>query len=202
MSIQYIATVLDRVPDLNSSEAFVLVVLANSASDDTLECWPAVATIARRTRLDERTVRRCLRRLEELELIETSHGGHQYGRNTASRYRMRFDSVTGAKLGPSVTELSTRGAPRPPTVIHKGGHMSDKGGVLPPQGGRIAPPSVIRTVIEPKRRKSAGGEDSIRRAAALSDDELEERAQHGELTAAEEYEREHRRRLRPRRAMP
>lgn len=201
MSIQYIATALDRVPGLSSSEAFVLVVLCNSASDDTLECWPSIKTIARRTRLDERTVRRCLRRLEELELIETATGGHQYGKNTASRYRMRFDALTGAKLDrPKVADLSPRGALRQ----GGGGMVSGKGGMVSKQGGHNAPPSVIRDVIETRGAKRASKYDParIQAAAALSDDELEEKAATGSLTAEEEYEREHRRKMRPRRAAP
>jgi hypothetical protein len=196
VSIQYIATALDRVPGLTSSEAFVLVVLCNSASDDTLECWPSIKTIARRTRLDERTVRRCLRRLEELELVETAHGGHQYGRNTSSRYRMRFDAVTGAKLDrPRVSELSPRGALRQ----GGGGMVSDKGGMVPGQGGRNAPPSVIETSLNQRGAKSAAIQESrARKARQLTDEELEERAQSGKLTAAEENERELRRRSRPR----
>lgn len=202
MSIQYIATALDRVPGLSSAEAFCLVVLCNSASDDTLECWPSIKTIARRTRLDERTVRRCLRRLEELELIETATGGHQYGKNTASRYRMRFDSLTGAKLDrPKVAELSPRGAIRQ----GGGGMVSGKGGMVSGQGGRNAPPSVIGAVIEPRGAKRAASKYNparIQAAAALTDEELEERASTGKLTAEEEYEREHRRKMRPRRAAP
>ena len=48
--------------------------------------------------------------------------------------------------------------------------------------------------------KSAANKDAqVRAAAALTDEELEERARSGALTAAEEYEREHRQRGRPRR---
>lgn len=189
MSIQYIATVLDRVPGLSSAEAFVLTVLANSASDDTHECWPSIRTVSRRTRLAERTVRRCLRRLEELKLIDTSPGGHQYGRNTASRYRLMFDPVTGATLA----ELPTRGTPRPPPGVM----VSDKGDIRDRQGGHSGPPSVIDPSLNQRGAKSAErGATAARAAAAMTDAELEERARAGKLTAAEEYEREHRRRFR------
>lgn len=145
MSIRYVAAVLDRLSSLTAPETLVLVALADFASDDTRECWPSLKTIARRARLTERGVRKILRRLEARSLIETASGGHQYGANTASRYRLRFD-YEGNRLEAPEPTLSTRGNAVP------GGRNGEtmKGERRDRQGGTGFPPSVIRSVIEPK----------------------------------------------------
>jgi hypothetical protein len=48
----------------NSAELSVLVALTDQANDDGI-CWPCVGSISRRTRLNERTVQKALRRLAE-----------------------------------------------------------------------------------------------------------------------------------------
>lgn len=198
MSIRYIATVLDHLPELTATEALVLVALADYASDDTRECWPSIATIARRARCDRRTAQRRLKSLEARGLIDRAIGGHQYGRNTASRYRLKFD-YSGA-IVPDVE----------PVTYPQGRHnaaggaapVPDKGGTGTAQGRRGAAPSVIEPSVIQRGAKRATKEARVRAAAALSDEELEERARAGTMTAEEEYEREHRRRMRPRRAAP
>ena len=122
VSIRYVATVLDSLPTLGATDTLILVALADYASDETRECFPSLNTIARRARCNRRTVQRRLRALEELGLIEVAIGGHQYGRNTASRYRLKFD-YNGAIVA-DVEPLSTR------AVVCRGGGGPDanKGG--------------------------------------------------------------------------
>jgi hypothetical protein len=196
LSIRYVATVLDNLPDVKGTEALVLVALADYASDDTRECWPSIGTLARRARCDRRTAQRCLKSLEQRGLIVRAIGGHFYGKNTSSRYRLKFD-YHGA-IVPDVEPLES---------YPQGRRNAAGGAALRPQGGgntsvggrRNAAPSIIEpSVIQRGAKSAARGEDSIRRAAALSDEELELKAQEGKLTAAEEYEREYRRRGRRR----
>lgn len=193
MSIRYVATVLDKLPDLSATDTLVLIALADYASDDTRQCWPSVATIARRARLTRRAVQKRLRSLEERGLIEVSQGGHQYGRNTASQYRLRFDH-DGAIVA-DVADLSTRA-----NHVRRGANgATHKGERDDTQGRTRDAPSVIDpSLIQRGAKSAAKGEDSIRRAAALSDEELDAKAEAGKLTAAEEYEREYRRRGRRR----
>lgn len=198
MSIRYVATVLDHVDGLTATEKLVLVALADYTSDDTRECWPSIATIARRACCDRRTAQRRLKALEERGLIERAIGGHQYGKNSASRYRLKFDYA-----GHIVADVE-------PVLIHKGGTVPPpRGGagtapgaaLRTTKGGTSAAPSVIDPSLNLRGAKSAArGEAATRAAAAMSDEELEERARAGKLTAAQEYEREHRRRMRPRKA--
>lgn len=207
MSIRYVATVLDHVDGLTATEKLVLVALADYTSDDTRECWPSIATIARRACCDRRTAQRRLKVLEARGLIERAIGGHQYGKNSASRYRLKFDYA-----GHIVPDVQ-------PVLIHKGGTMPPpRGGTSAApgaaqraaKGGTSAAPSVIEPSLNQRGAQSARGKESAaaaargeaaaKAAAAMSDEELEERARAGTLTAAQEYEREHRRRMRPRRA--
>lgn len=198
MSIRYVATVLDNLPDVRGTEALVLVALADYASDDTRECWPSIGTLARRARCDRRTAQRCLKSLEKRGLIDRAIGGHQYGKNTASRYRLKFDYA--GHIVPDVEPVAVYPQGRR-NAAGGAAPVSHKGGVGVAQGRRNAAPSVIEPSLNQRGAKSAEGEkhrargeDSIRRAAALSDEELEEKAREGRLTAAEEYERERRRR--------
>lgn len=195
VSIRYVAAVLDNLPAVKGTEALVLVALADYASDDTRECWPSIATICRRARCDRRTAQRCLKSLELRGLVDRAIGGHQYGKNTATRYRLKFDYA--GNIVPDVEPVATYPQGRR-NAAGGAASVSHKGGVDDAQGRRNAAPSVIDPSLNLRGAKSAGGEDSVRRAAALSDDELERKAQAGKLTAAEEYEREHRRRFRRR----
>jgi hypothetical protein len=80
MSIEAIHWVLNTAPipaDRRdaSSLTVVLVGLANHADPDGRNAFPALSTLARYTRLSERSVRYALRGLEELGLIRASDPG-------------------------------------------------------------------------------------------------------------------------------
>jgi hypothetical protein len=49
---------------VGGNKRLVLLAIADNASDDGTNAWPSLATLARKTLLDERTVRRILRSLE------------------------------------------------------------------------------------------------------------------------------------------
>ena len=197
MSIRYVATVLDHLEELAATEALVLIALADYASDDTRECWPSISTVARRARCDRRTAQRTLKKLEARGLIDRALGGHQYGKNTASRYRLKFD-YTGhivPDVDPVMSYPQGRHSAAPGAAT-----TTPKGGIRSHQGRRCAAPSVIRSVIDPKSDKKSPTKTKDPRE--LSDAELDERADSGKLSAAEERERELRRRMRPRKAAP
>lgn len=189
MSIRYVATALDCFPEVKGTEALVLVALCDYASDDTRECWPSISTVARRARCDRRTAQRSLKSLELRGLVDRAIGGHQYGRNTATRYRLKFGHD--GKVVPDVEPLE---------VIHKGRRnaaggaapVSHKGGAGVAQGRRNAAPSVIDPSLIQRGDKVATNKKDPRE---LTDEELEERAREGKLTAGEERERELRRRM-------
>lgn len=64
--IQAIATVLDFAPAAwTPAQRIVAVALADRVNPDTLECYPSIADVSRRTGLSPRQVQRILRQLEK-----------------------------------------------------------------------------------------------------------------------------------------
>ena len=60
---------------LTSPELFVFLTIADLYNEERGFAWPSVGYLADYTNLSERTVQRCLRRLEELELVDSSWSG-------------------------------------------------------------------------------------------------------------------------------
>ncbi|MBM0234635.1 helix-turn-helix domain-containing protein [Micromonospora sp. STR1_7] len=67
MSVRVMTWVWDHSP-VGGTERLVLLAIADFAADDGSNAWPSLGTLARKARLDERTVRRIIRRLQD--------GGH------------------------------------------------------------------------------------------------------------------------------
>lgn len=97
MSKNYVKAVLDHLQSVTSPiDALVLLAIAEYTSDENRQAWPSIRALVRRTRLDERTVRRTLRRLEASRLLSTTIGGQIEDKNghlinTSSCYRLEFD---------------------------------------------------------------------------------------------------------------
>lgn len=70
MSIQAITWALKT--DLPTGRKFVLVALANYVDQDN-RCWPSQSRLAADTGMDERTVRRHLKTLEEAGILQREH---------------------------------------------------------------------------------------------------------------------------------
>lgn len=67
------------------SAFLVLLALADHAGADGGDAWPSVGRLARRCRVDERTVRRAIATLTELGEVEVEHNAGPHGTN---RYRL------------------------------------------------------------------------------------------------------------------
>ena len=72
MSIRIMSRIWDVGP-LGSAETMVLLALADYCNDDG-ECWPSMASIARKARMTERGVQKIMARLY-LQLIKVVGGG-------------------------------------------------------------------------------------------------------------------------------
>ncbi len=117
------------------SDLLVLLALADIA-DDNGECWPSVGYIARKCRIDTRTVQRRIRSLEQLDEVVVIKGGGKTkiaGATPSNRYRITIHlpeegeggdlpgggdlpvSVTGAR-GRVATLPGRRVAPVPPNT--------------------------------------------------------------------------------------
>lgn len=77
MSIDALNWALNRAPVADSTQAFVLVCLADYAHAETMRCHPSIARVAQRARCSESTARRAIRSLEQAGLVvrEKSAGG-------------------------------------------------------------------------------------------------------------------------------
>ena len=78
LSVQAISWVVEH-SQTKANPFIVLLMIANHAHSDGTGAWPSIETLARESRLSERTVQRAIRRLEktgELE-VERSDGGRK-----------------------------------------------------------------------------------------------------------------------------
>lgn len=135
--------VWDHSP-VGGSELLVLLAIADCASDDGTKAWPSVATLARKCRVDGRTVQRIIRRLSEAGhlVVEASAGGRG-----SNRYAV---VMTGG-------ELSTPPADRHPGQSATGDtatppHPRQDAGAPPAQPCH---PNVLEPPLNPKRARGA-----------------------------------------------
>ncbi len=109
---------------MKGSGRVVMGVLADHA-DAELKCWPSVATIARRSNLSERSVRRWLRRCEEMGEITTHLGGGRRQGSAADR---------GYQGAPNVYRITLRYPDNPDSVMDGKPGQSRQGNALPIPG--------------------------------------------------------------------
>jgi len=72
---------------LPTNEKFLLIMLANYASNDDGECFPAIETLMRDTSLARNTVRKCINSLQTKGYI-SAHERWSNGRQLSNSYRM------------------------------------------------------------------------------------------------------------------
>ena len=98
MSIKVMNFIWDHYPE-GGSELLLILALADHADDVGDRIYPSVQTMARKTRMSERTVQYLLRRIQErgwLVLVEA--GG---GRKRTARYRINMGRTgNGANIAP------------------------------------------------------------------------------------------------------
>ncbi|WP_322754382.1 helix-turn-helix domain-containing protein [Frankia sp. Cas3] len=128
------------------NERLVLLAIADTADDDGGNAWPSVATLARKTRLDARTVQRVIRRLAAGGhlLIETAAG-----RGGANMYTVVMSDTAEPKPGPVDNRPSGRPDPR---------QAAGGGNPPPPAQLRHRPPG---TVVSPLPRHSCATRTSL-----------------------------------------
>ncbi|MPY99978.1 MAG: hypothetical protein GEU97_18710 [Actinophytocola sp.] len=126
MSIKVMTWVWDHSPAVGT-ELLMLLAIADHASDNGRDAWPSIKTLARRTRLGERTVQRVLKRLaDEGHLVIHVGGGRR-----SNHYEIPMTSDN--------SELSTPTSNRRPrqddTPATSPGH---------PRCDDVAPPTQLR----------------------------------------------------------
>jgi DNA-binding transcriptional ArsR family regulator len=111
MSIKLMTAAWDS--SIPSTEKMVLLCLCDFADDEGRNCYPSIATIAKKTSKNERTVQRALRWLEDNEIVTSSErSGTSTNYQIHPRHFVRGDILSG------VTKTTNRGG----TVSPRGRH--------------------------------------------------------------------------------
>lgn len=80
MSIKVMTWVWDHSPAAGT-DLLMLLAIADQANDAGRDAWPSIKTLAQRTRLDQRTVRRVLKRLADAGHVVIQPGGGRRSNN-------------------------------------------------------------------------------------------------------------------------
>lgn len=85
MSVYVTSWVWDNATDVGGTDLLVLLAIADHTDENGANAWPSVATLARKTRLNERTVQRITRKLANGGhlLVDSTTGGRR-----SNRYRI------------------------------------------------------------------------------------------------------------------
>ena len=90
MSIKFISKLWETGPE-KQSHLLILLALADFANDAG-ECWPSMATVARKARMTERGARKIVRQLETKGWLTIHTGG---GRHGCNKYHLNLEQETG-----------------------------------------------------------------------------------------------------------
>jgi hypothetical protein len=121
MSIKVMAWVWDRSP-VAGTELLMLLAIADQTNDDGRDAWPSIDNLAKRTRLNRRTVQRVLQRLTAAGHIAIEEGG---GRRR-NRYWIVMTNPVDNQAN-TVDKLSTPAADRHPRQNATGGTPATPG---------------------------------------------------------------------------
>lgn len=125
---------------LRPSVKFVLLALADAA-DDNGACWPSIPTLANKTCLDDRSVQRILRWLEDGSYLQIARRYREDGAPTSNRYCLALER-SGDILPPLAPKPCSGGDLSPPVATL----CREVGGNLPSTG--VA--DVTQTTTEPE----------------------------------------------------
>lgn len=146
MSIKIMSQIWEHGPE-DKTQLLLLLALSDYANDAG-ECWPSIASLCKKTRASERTVRRQLRALEEDGWLET---GLAKGPNGTNRYTVRHPA-TGGNMTPGHYDPPCTDGPSPPvTVAPPPGHSYGPRTVIEPSLNRQSPPTPPRGKDEEAR---------------------------------------------------
>ena len=158
MSIQAMTWVWG-LEGLDTSQTMVLLALADAANDDGFACWPSQETLARKSRMSVRSVKRHIATLRDAGLIDVEMQSSTRGR-MANLYRLHvgaerdFSALSRqrVKLAPSnsasgeIVDIPAKGQIVP--LRNDGSNEVPKGTPMTPTKGTRVSPCNIGTVIK------------------------------------------------------
>lgn len=134
MSFKAVAWAAEQTKTTTSSQTLLLMILANFANED-FRAYPSLETLSKLTRLDKRTVRKCLIELQELGLIFDT--GDKYKKQICVYYLNLLDD----KVGDNGANLTVKGG----TILHERGYKNDTQSYYKPINKPINNPVSINT---------------------------------------------------------
>lgn len=163
MSIQAMTWVWG-LEGLDTSQTMVLLALADAANDDGFACWPSQETLARKSRMSVRSVKRHIATLRDAGLIDVEMQSSTRGR-MANLYRLHvgaerdFSALSRqrVKLAPSnsasgeIVDIPAKGQIDP--LRNDGSNEVPKGTPMTPTKGTPMTPCNIGTVIKNHQTK-------------------------------------------------
>ncbi|MEO6767609.1 MAG: helix-turn-helix domain-containing protein [Umezawaea sp.] len=169
MSIRVVTWVWDHSP-VAGTELLMLLAIADQANDQGRDSWPSIDNLAGRTRLNQRTVQRVLKRLEDEGHLVIERGG---GRR---RNRYAIPMTDPVDNHPEPVDTSST----PPAERHPRQNATGGAGAAPgvtqldrPRGGTATPPVTSYPVLTPSSTgppgpdRAGGGGDPDERAVDL-----------------------------------
>lgn len=105
------AWAIEAVSGLRPTEKLVLLMLANYADAQRAACWPSRQRLAEQCGVRVETIKRAIRQLEDLGLIERDKRFDDSGRQTSNRYTLRIDATSPPGGGDLDTPGEAKDAP-------------------------------------------------------------------------------------------
>lgn len=151
MALNLVVAVLDRGPaDLH--EMAVLLAIADSADKDTGEAWPSQATMARRARQSDRSVRNIIKRLlDDGWLLSVERQVRPNGSHRSSLYTMNLAKLGEGRAGGSDASDQGGASQHGAASVRKAACPSARNGVPPPPGTGFRPPPERGSTHAPER---------------------------------------------------
>lgn len=143
MSFQAMAwAVQQRLP---TNPKFVLIMLANYASNERGDCFPAIDTLMEETGLARSTVQRCIKDLAEKGYI-TTHERWENGRQLSNSYRLVTGWGEGVTQTPRSVSQRPTGVTQTPTGVSQEGPNLSEEPINQPK--KASPPKFDEKVLE------------------------------------------------------
>lgn len=119
MSFKAMAWATEQTITQTSPQSHLLLIMASFANDMG-ECYPSINTMIKKTRLSEKTVRKCLKELLELELIADTKKSSYFG---VKIYQLNLDTPSKSTT-PSKNTGGSKSTSTPLVDLPQGGSKS------------------------------------------------------------------------------
>jgi len=156
LSVKIMSQVWDLL-DLSQSETLVMLALADHA-DDYGKCWPSIARVAKKARLQRRATQAVIRRLERKGFLSVDRKGLRDGGST-SHYQLH---VGVHEIHPRGARNDTEGCIKRQEGVHVAApessltiknHQSEEAFKTPPEEKTLSPTG-IATLAKLKKLRS------------------------------------------------